>query len=263
MPTVFGPTLIPDRSVWGSVAMVSVSFVTDRSAAEALLPHGVEIAGSRPVVTVSRMTYQDVDYLAGGGYNEVTVGIGAGVDTEDGVVRGSFMPVVWVDEQIPIQIGREFLGYAKVPGELPAVARDTGRASFELRERDTLLLAGQVSDLRPVSPERLAAVRAAASDVTVLGWKYIPSLSGAPDADYPTRISLQFAWDDVSVGAGELTFGAPTWAQAPVSSRIVATLARLPMLEAGRATVAVGRGEIDRTAARRLAVRGLVASHAQ
>src|SRR5258708_6001109 len=75
MPTVFGPSLIPSLSVWGQVEMVSLSFVSDRSAVAALVPPGIDIVTERPAVTVSRMTYRDVDYLAGGGYNEVTVGV--------------------------------------------------------------------------------------------------------------------------------------------------------------------------------------------
>jgi hypothetical protein len=56
MPTAFGPSLIPDHSRWGRVEMISVSFTTDQSAVAALVPDGIDVAGQRPVVTVSRMT---------------------------------------------------------------------------------------------------------------------------------------------------------------------------------------------------------------
>jgi acetoacetate decarboxylase len=262
MPTVFGPSLIPDLSVWGRVEMLSLSFVSDRSAVAALVPCGIDIATERPAVTVSRMTYRDVDYLAGGGYNEVTIGVAASVDDEDGPVRGNYLPVVWVDEQIPIQIGREFLGYAKVPGEMPPVEMAADRAQFTLRERSTLLIAGRANGLRPVSPGRLDAIRRAAAEVTVVGWKYIPSLAGEPDADYPTRIPLRFDWDTVSAGGGDLTFATPAWSEAPVGARIVGALSRLPVLEACRSMVATGTGSIDRTAARRLHLRRKVAGSA-
>jgi acetoacetate decarboxylase len=263
MPTVFGPSLIPALSVWGQVEMVSLSFVTDRSAAVALVPPGIDIATERPTVTVSRMTYRDVDYLAGGGYNEVTVGVTASVDDEDGPVRGSYQPVVWVDEQVPIQIGREFLGYAKVPGSLPPVQAAADWARFTLRERDVLLIDGRASGLRPVPPERLSVIRRAAAEVTVLGWKYIPSLDGEPDADYPTRIPLRFDWTTVSAGGGELTFGRPGWKEAPVGARIVAALSRLPVLGGCRSLAATGTGSIDRLAARRLHPRRKAADHAR
>jgi hypothetical protein len=252
MPTVFGSSLIPDRSTWGGVTMVSVSFATTRSAAVELVPDGIEVIGDEPVVTVSRMTYSTVDYLANAGYNEVTVGIAAQVDDEDGTVQGGYMPVVWVDEQIPIQIGREFLGYAKVPGELPPVETGPDGHRFELRERGALLLSGRAGGLEPLTGDRLDRLRRAATQMTALGWKYIPSMQGPPDADYPTQIPLSFEWDEVAVGTGTLEFGRPTWAQAPVAARIVEALAALPVRGRVRAMVATGSGSIDRTAARRL-----------
>lgn len=262
MPTVFGPSLIPAVSVWGQVEMVSVSFVSDRSAVAALVPPGIDIAAERPAVTVSRMTYRDVDYLAGGGYNEVTVGVAASVDDEDGPVRGSYQPVVWVDEPIPIQIGREFLGYAKVPGRLPPVQAAADEARFTLWEGSTQLITGCARGLRPVAPDRLDIIRQSAAAVTVIGWKYIPSLSGAPDADYPTRIPLRFDWDTVSAGSGELSFATPAWNEAPVGARIVAALSRLPVLGTCRSMTAAGTGSIDRLAARRLHPRRKVAGRA-
>jgi len=263
MPTVFGATLIPDRSVWGRVEMISVSFVTDGHAAAALLPGTIQVSKDDPVVTVSRMSYSDVDYLAGGGYQEVTVGISAMLETDDGRVRGSYMPVVWVDEHIPIQIGREFLGYAKVPGELADVRRTADTAHFELSERGTVLLEGQATGLAPVPAERLEAMRAAAKETSVLGWKYIPSVDGEPDADYPLQIMLEFDWAEVFAGEGSITFATPAWAEAPVASRIVEALSRLPKRTPGRATVAVGAGAIDRAAARRLRTDGSAVRHAR
>ncbi|HVW45329.1 MAG TPA: acetoacetate decarboxylase family protein [Amycolatopsis sp.] len=264
MPTVFGPSLIPVRSVWGRVEMVSISFTTTYDAARRLVPPGIDVVGEEPVVTFSRMSYSDVDYLAGGGYNEITVGIAASVAAEDGTVTGNFMPVVWVDEPVPIQIGRESLGYAKVHGELPEVGKTLERMEFALYERGTRLLRGSVSNLTALPPDRLTAIRRAGTDITVLGWKYVPGLDGVPDADYPTRIPLRFDWDDASTGEGSLTFDAPSWEAAPVGARMIEALRELPVVKTRRALVANGSGSIDRSAASRLSPR-LVGSrrHAQ
>jgi hypothetical protein len=298
MPTVFGPSLIPVRSVWGRVEMVSISFSTTYDAARRLVPPGIDVVGEEPVVTFSRMTYSDVDYLAGGGYNEITVGIAASVTAEGDTVTGNFMPVVWVDEPVPIQIGRESLGYAKVHGELPAVAvtnptksrqtpssaeplprkpdsRDCGRIGneqhstperieFALYERGTRLLRGSVSKVTALPADRLASVRRAGTDITVLGWKYIPGLDGTPDADYATRIPLRFDWDDASTGEGSLTFDAPSWEAAPVGARMIEALRELPVVKTRRALLAHGSGSIDRSAATRLSPRLVGSSrHAQ
>ena len=54
-----------------------------KAAARPLVPAALEIP-DRPVVTVSRMSYAGVDYLAGRGYNEVTVGITATHELDGG-----------------------------------------------------------------------------------------------------------------------------------------------------------------------------------
>lgn len=231
--------------------MVSISFTTTHSAASALVPSGLDVIGDEPIVTISRMSYADTDYLAGGGYNEVTVGISAqGLDGGRAVI-GNFMPVVWVDQSVPLIIGREYLGYAKVQADIAPVAHEEGNLEFDLTERGATLLSGSVRGLTPLAPDRLAGVRRAAAEVTVLGWKYIPGFDG-PDADYPTRIALSFDWTVAHTGAGSISFGSPTWEQAPVGSRIIAALAALPVVGYRRALVASGSGSIDRSAAGRL-----------
>jgi acetoacetate decarboxylase len=223
----------------------------------------MEVAGAAPLVTFSRMSYTDVDYLAGGGYNELTVGIAATVDDADGEVAGSYLPVVWVDQPVPLQIGREVLGYAKVHGELPATESSAGHTEFEVRERGAVLLRGSARNLTPLAADRLTSLRRAAAEVTVLGWKYIPGLDGVADADYPTRIPLHFDWSEATSGDASLTFESPTWVAAPVASRVVQALAHLPVLSPLRALVAAGSGSIDRRAARRLHLRGRADRDAQ
>jgi Acetoacetate decarboxylase (ADC) len=251
MPAVFGPSLLPDHSTFGEVDMVSISHVTTRAAAAPLVPHHFELPDD-PVVTYSRMTYRNVDYLGGRGYEELTVGISARCDTESSEVRGSYMPVVWIDDSAALVAGREYMGYAKIGGELPSIdASDTAR-EFEVREYGAPLLRGVVEGIAPLDAPRLESARAAAAATTVLGWKYITGPGGIVDADYPTSISLSFEWAEAWTGDGRITFAAPGVVEAPFSSRIVAALAALPVVRSRRAFIAAGRGSIDRAATTRL-----------
>ena len=254
MPVVFGPTEIPEVSVWNRVTMVSVSFVTTFDAARPLVPAALEIP-DRPVVTVSRMSYAGVDYLAGRGYNEVTVGITATHELDGGRQRGSFMPVVWVDEFRPLIIGREYMGYAKLGAEFGPVISDHGSRSYELHEYSTRLLRGEVSGLVALEGDELRAARRAAAAVTVFGWKHIAGPQATVDADYLTCTPLQFEWTSVLQGRGQVSFEAPDWSAAPHSARIVRALGALPVVEVRRALVAVGSGSLDRTAVTRLDAR--------
>jgi hypothetical protein len=251
MPAVFGPSLLPDRTTFGQVGMVSISYLTTPDAAAALVPHHFRLP-SEPVVTFSRMTYGQVDYLGGRGYHELTVGISAICDTDDGEVRGSYMPVVWIDDGAALVAGREYMGYAKIEGDLPAVESAEAWRSFEVGEYGARLLRGRVDGLAPLDDARLEGARQAAAATTVLGWKYIAGPEGAVDADYPTAIHLAFEWSAAWSGDGRITFDEPPPAAAPFSSRVVAALAALPVVRYRRALVAEGRGTIDRAATRRL-----------
>lgn len=254
MPVVFGPTEIPDVSVWNQVTMVSVSFVTTFGAARPLVPAALEIP-ERPVVTVSRMSYAGVDYLAGRGYNEVTVGVTAAHERGGARQRGSFLPVVWVDEFRPLIIGREYMGYAKLGGQFGPVISDQGSRSYELHEYGTRLLRGEVSGVVALEGDELRAAHRAAAAVTVFGWKHVAGPQGTVDADYLTSTPLQFDWTSVLQGRGHVSFEAPDWSAAPHSARIVRVLGALPVVEVRRGLVAVGSGSLDRAAVTRLDAR--------
>jgi hypothetical protein len=251
MPVAFGPTEIPDVSHWGRVEMVSTSFVTTFEAARPLVPAMLEIP-EQPVVTFSRMTYTDVDYLAGRGYNEVTVGITAAYTKAGARQRGSFMLVVWVDEFRPLIIGREYIGYAKLMAEFSPVEVANGTLSYEIGEYSTQLLRGHAAGMTALAGDDLTGAQRAASDVTVFNWKYIAGPDGMIDADYVTSMQLRFEWSEVMRGEGCVSLQDVEWRAAPHSARIVQRLRELPVVRLRPAIVARGRGTIDRNTVTRL-----------
>jgi hypothetical protein len=251
MPTVFGPTEIPDLSSWGRVHMVSISFVTEHESVRGLVPAAFAVP-ELPVVTVSRMTYEYVDYLGGRGYNEVTVGIGVTHGDADDAVRGSWMPIVWVDDFRPIVIGREYMGYAKFGAEFEPITVQGDQRHFAIHEYGTRLLQGSVSALTALDGDDLARVQHGARNMVAFGWKHIAGPDGKVDADYPTMIPLRFEWDTVARGEASIEFNTPTWKEAPHSSRILGRLAGLPVLRRRPGFVASGHGSIDRRGVRRL-----------
>jgi hypothetical protein len=251
MPAVFGPSPFPDQTVFGRVEMVSIGFVTTRTAAEALVPHHFEVDDD-PVVTVSRVSYADVDYLAGRGYEELTVGIAVRHRHGDDVVSGLYMPVLWVDHAAPIIAGRELMGYAKIQGELAPPVRDGRVVTFGVSEFGTPLVEARVEELQPLTGEQLVRLGHATRPTSVLGWKFIMGPGGSVDADYATQIVLNLDFDEGWSGSGSLTWHEPDWKEAPFSARIATALKALPVVRWRRAFVGGGSGDIDRAATRRL-----------
>ena len=253
MPALFGPSLMPDQSRVALAEAVIIPFETTADAAARLLPRFFELT-ERPIVTVSRIDYHDVDYLGGRGYREVVISVGAVYTGPGPRMEAAFAPVMWVSEVAALIGGREYMGFGKLPGEMgPMFASDTRRA-FRCAEYGNTLLEGEADALRPLTDEALAKVNRGAAEVNTFGWKFIPGCGGEADVDYPLVNSMRWRYERAWSGAGRLTLHCPDAKAAPMSSRVMAALAQIPVKEYRRAFVGEGSAIIDRSATRKLQV---------
>jgi len=255
-PAVFGPSLMPDRSPCDDAETSVISFETTRDAAAKLLPRFYEL-DDRPIVSVYRITYRGVDYLAGGEYREAVISVDAVYNGPNETIKAAFCPVLWVDQVWALISGRELLGSPKVLGKFPVEETGPGTRAFEVYESDgrevnTRLFRGEWSDLKPLSGDALAQLNDRVKEVRTLGWKVIPSLDGPPDADYPTQLLMRWNFNQASIGNGRIIFDTPSAKQAPVSSRIMKVLADLPIKEYRKGLVAKGSAVVERMSTRRL-----------
>ena len=62
---------------------------------------------------------RNIGWLAGRGYNIVSVGFPIVFDGEDGRLTGKFTPVLWENLADPILTGREELGFSKLYAQIP------------------------------------------------------------------------------------------------------------------------------------------------
>ena len=138
MPTHFGPALGPrhnpdgGRYDWSEHEFdaVSASFLSERSALEALLPPGFELYGE-PVVKMTFAYLRNLPWLAGRGYNTLGVNIPARYKGKTDTVIGSLCLVLWENMADPIITGREELGVAKIYCDLPPPRINAGRMNCE------------------------------------------------------------------------------------------------------------------------------------
>mgnify|MGYP003326397382 CR=1 FL=1 len=182
-----GPRQGPDGGTFANVdtpknTTVSVSFLTDADALEAMLPECFTRDGD-PVVTVFAKYMTQIEWLAGRGYNVLGVSFPAAFAGAADQVRGPFLTVLWETLTDPILTGREELGFAKIYCELPepnvlhgnwhATASWLGFKFLDLR----------VSDLHETGPDATPPD----PDVGLLHDKYIPKTGewGIADVAYP------------------------------------------------------------------------------
>jgi len=257
-PAVFGPSLMPDRSACEDCENWTISFETTRDAAARLLPRFFEL-DERAFVSVHRITYRGVDYLAGGEYRELAIGVDAVYNGPQETIKAAFTPVLWVDQVSALVSGRELLGSPKVYGRFPDAQFPPGGATFEAYEYDgrainALLMRGEFRNLSTLPAKALADVnaRVKAMGVHTFGWKIIPSTEGAPDLDYPTLQLTRWQFDEARIGEGRISFLTPGPGEAPISARIMRVLADLPIKEYRKGLVARGAAVIERQMTRHL-----------
>ena len=215
MPLILGPlwdlARIP-RLNYESVESLMLVYETDPDAIPPLLPAPFK-PGNAPLVTVTLADNNGVEFLAGGGYRVAAIAVSAQFDGEDGHLDGNYVLAMPENRTLPIMTGREWLGMPKFFTDLSQIRiMPDGHLRCETSLWGHLLFGIDVASPRK---KQNALVRKAASarstNSPVFGYKYISSLDGPPDADYPTVMWSDNKIDHLELGnTGELYFGDPS-----------------------------------------------------
>ena len=210
MPLIMGPLWrgkIPQFS-YPQTEVIALQYLTDTDAIASLLPDCFK-PGKEPIVTVLFGYYNGLYFMAGGGYSVAAVQVSARFDGDQDHLEGDYILVMFENETWPILGGREDLGVPKLFANisLPKVFID-GSLRCEASLWGHLLFG-----LNLPSPKKQNSIVRLAANKFInsrpwLAYKYIPSLDGPPDADYPTisknDIRVNELWFAKS---GELFFG--------------------------------------------------------
>jgi acetoacetate decarboxylase len=250
MPIGYGSGRLPATSSYRRVGFLAIPFITDRDQLQALLPPLYSV-GQRPIVTVSQQMIGGVDYLGGRSYNIAQVMADVVYEYSGRLLRGSYPLGVWETDTIPIVAGRELLGTPKLYGCIPDLSKDESGWTFECAEYGAELLRGRATGMAPVNADRFSRMRESMRKIRTLAWKYVPGPGGTADADYPLTFTQEVDFDQIWLGAGEVTWGEPSFAEAPISAAIISTLRRLPIREylpalAGEGPAKLLRSELER-----------------
>jgi acetoacetate decarboxylase len=228
MPLVMGPLFDRENRpglVYADTENLVLQYRTDIEAVRAVLPECYEPAED-PAVRVI--------FMAGNGYRLATVQVAARYAGEEDQVEGDCVLVMFENATTPIITGREHLGIPKLYADISPVrtlSNDHLRCEASLWGH---LLFG--IDLAPPLKNQNALVRREAarrsSRWPSLGYKYIASLDGPPDADYPTIMWSDYKIERLWLGeAGEFYFGNPGENDIGYFKPVIDALKALPMLE--------------------------------
>jgi acetoacetate decarboxylase len=211
MPLLLGPMFdyskIP-RWSYPEIDIVAYQYLTHKEALESVLPECF-LPTKEPMVTVFFSQYNGLEFMAGGGYRTATFQVAARFDGEKDHIEGDFILVMFEDKTWPILGGREDLGVPKLYADIsPMKKYSDGRVRVEASLWGHLLFRLEVDRLRS-QPGIVRAVGTRRINARPwLGYKYIPSLDGPPDANYPTCTKNDTKIDKLWFGkTGDVKFG--------------------------------------------------------
>jgi acetoacetate decarboxylase len=198
MPLIRGPiwdlNAIPPIT-YQSVESLMLQYETDPEAIPPLLPEPFK-PGKSPIVTVLFNDCNGVGFMSGRGYRMAAVSVDAKFDGEQDHVEGGYVLVMPENETLAITTGREWLGMPKFFTDISSIRiMENGHLRCEASLWGHLFFG---LDIKPPFKKQIGLVRktaaAQSSKAPALGYKYIGSLDGIPDADYPTIM-----WNDVEM----------------------------------------------------------------
>ena len=246
MPAHFGPRpMSPKSSGWyRDVTLMVVPFLTDRDLLAEYLPEPFEVADDA-VVTVTYARNREVDWLAGHGYNLISVNASAVFRGEKETLKGQYALVMWENLADPILTGRELQGIPKVYADIPDHSVLAGEWRANASHFGHGIVDMSVTGLREPSAEEIEAYANAREDGDhPMAWRYMPGISGfghsvIQPTTFPSETTLTEAW----VGEGQIDWHQLTWEQNPTQCHIVNALAELPVL--GYLPALVARGSTN------------------
>jgi len=243
MPAHFGSSTLDQRaSGWyRDVTMMVVSFVTDREKLAAYLPEPFEVA-ELPIVTVAYACNRQVDWLAGYGYNMISVTAASVYNGEQEKLEGDFSLVVWENLTDPILTGRELQGIPKIYADIEdhSIIADEWNSSASHFGHKFLDI--NITDLSPSTAEEAEAYASLREGKdNPMGWRYLPGVSGFGQAiSEPTTFPSAMNISEAFVGTGKVEWQQMKWEQNPTQHHIINALADLPVLAYLPAIVAKG-----------------------
>jgi acetoacetate decarboxylase len=255
MPLIMGPAF--DREarparVYGRTESLSLTFRTDRDAAQALVPDCF-LVPEEATATVAFGDYDEVDFMAGDGYRVAYVGISARYEGEE-TIDGLCILVMWENQAFPIVSGRELIGIPKVYGDITSirhVMNDRLRATVSTWGHEVMRLEVTGGKEQNLMVRRTAQKRINSSPW--LGYKNIESFDGQPDASYPMVVWNEVEIDQLWLGRGaSVEFGNAGEEDLDILAGITRALRTLPIGETVLAAHVRGSGVLRLDRSRRL-----------
>ena len=238
MPHLMGPQYNREplpRLSYPQSENVAIMYKTDYDAARQLVPD-CYIVDEEPTVTVLFGYHNGLEFLAGNGYALAAFQISARFESKERQMSGDYIAVMFENHTMPILGGREYLGVPKLFADIsPIKLMPDGSLRCEASLWGHLLFGLELPPMKKQNPVMKAFASRQINSRPWLAYKYIPSLDGPPDADYPTTTRNDVKVSEIWMGdQGRLYFGSPTEDEIATVANVINALKPLEIIEIER-----------------------------
>lgn len=234
MPLIMGPVSAQKRVklLYPQVEVLAFQYLTDPEALVELLPECYQ-RGKEALVSIIFSENRGLSFMAGGGYRLVAVQVSARFDGKQDHLEGDYILVMFENQTWPIIGGREDLGVPKLFADISPIKRmPDEHIRCEASYWGHMLIG---LDVPPLKRQTVIVKAIASRQINARPWlayKYIQSLDGPPDADYPTITQNDMKLDKLWMGkkAG-LRFGTARFEDIGYVKHLIDALATLTILK--------------------------------
>lgn len=218
----------PQPATYHDVTSITISYETDAAMLAAFIPGPFEV--TQPLLTIQYCMCRRVDWMAGGGYNLVTVGVPVAYAHDAERIEGLYVLVIWENKTAPILTGREQSGMPKIFANIEDHHQlgDTllTNASYD----GWTFLRMNFRQVKQMSPDELNLLNQRAGTVNAFGWRYIPNI-GLPGAalSHATLFPQEFVYTAAWQGEGGIHWEALGPEQYYLYYPITQALSQLPI----------------------------------
>jgi len=238
--------------LYDDVTRIAITYLTDEEKLKQFLPRPFELSGP-PTVNVTYSMNRGCDWLAGRGYNIVSVSAQATYAGEVDQISGSYALVLWENLTEPILTGREFQGIPKIYGEIEDHHAYKGVWRTTLSNNGKTMLEMQAADLTKMTSEAFETFKGQSQHLDLLGWKYIPNETGSgPIVSYATLFPMSSRYHEAWSAKGTLQWYRRSWEEIPTQAHIVNALHALPIKQVVSCIVAKASVTLHASSVRRL-----------
>ena len=229
MPAHFGGDRFdPSYQARQKATRLAVTFETDCADLERYIPEELELLAPEVEVALNQLT--EINWLAGGHYNLVSVSAPVRFAGDVDRVDAPYALVVWENRTAPILTGREQTGVPKIFADIEDLHICRPHYATSVSYEGNTFLSMMFEAQSPLTGADLERAKATFGSLDSIGWRYIPKV-GAPGADLSQFILFPQAMDvdSVCAGTGTLTWTELSVMQNPRQHQIIRALASLPV----------------------------------